>query len=77
VDREEELDKLIAAFGRHLHQEHPNPERAGCPEQALLARFADRPEEADAILIVDHIRHCAPCLDQLRQLRVQNKRTQR
>jgi hypothetical protein len=31
VGRKEELDELIAAFGRQVHEEHPNSERIGYP----------------------------------------------
>ena len=74
VGRKKELDNLIAAFGHRLHEEHPNPERTGCPGRAALTRLASEPGSIDASSILDHIRQCAPCLDELRNLRTAKKR---
>ncbi len=71
LSRKDELDDLIAAFSHRLHEEHPNPERAGCPGLAALTRLATQPEEAlGASSILDHVRQCSPCLDELRGLRM-------
>lgn len=69
MGRKEELEKLIAAFGRRVHEEHPNPERTGCPERTELIRLAKEPGSSDAESLLDHIRQCAACLDELRDLR--------
>jgi hypothetical protein len=77
MGRKEELDDLIAAFDRAVHEEHPNPERAGCPGRAALTRLATEPEALGLGSILDHVRQCAACLDELRELRTSIKRPQR
>ena len=77
MGRREELDALIAAFGRRVQEEHPNPERVGCPGRAALTRLATEPEALGPDSILDHLRQCAACLDELRELRTSIKRPQR
>jgi hypothetical protein len=71
--RKEELDDLIAAFSRQLHEKHPNPERVGCPGRAALTRLATEPAMAPSGSIVDHLRNCAACLDESKELRLSIK----
>jgi hypothetical protein len=74
VGRKEELDDLIAAFDRLVHEEHPNPERAGCPGPPALARLAREPGSLGTDPILDHVRQCAACLDEVRNLRTSRRR---
>jgi hypothetical protein len=74
--RKEELDDLIAAFRRQLQEEHPNPERAGCPGRPALMRLATEPDPLGPDFILDHIRQCAACLEELKELRRTIKRRQ-
>lgn len=76
VGRKEELDDLIAAFGRRVHEKHPNPERIGCPGRPALTRLATEPEASGRDSILDHVRQCAACLDELRDFRMSTKRSQ-
>lgn len=76
VGRKEGLDDLIAAFGRRLHEENPNPERIGCPKRAALTRVAADLGPLGPDSILDHVRQCAACLDELRDLRKSGKRSQ-
>jgi hypothetical protein len=76
VGRREELDDLIAAFGRQVYQEHPNPERAACPGRPALTELANEPEVVRSDSILDHLRQCAACLEELKELRLYNKRSQ-
>jgi hypothetical protein len=76
VDGKDELDDLIMAFDRLVHAGHPNPERIGCPGPASLAKLATKPEGFGTAPILDHVRECAPCLDELRDLRQSIKREQ-
>jgi hypothetical protein len=76
VSRKEELDDLIAAFGRRVHEEHPNPERVGCPGRLVLSTLANQPEALQADSILDHVKQCAACLDELGALRVSSKRSE-
>ncbi len=76
VSRKEELDDLIAAFDRLMHRDHPNPERVNCPGRPALTRLAKEPEAFPADSILDHVRQCAACLDEFRDLRMSSKQTQ-
>jgi hypothetical protein len=73
VGRKEELDDLIAAFDRLVHAEHPNPQRVGCPGPTALASLAKDPGTLETEPILDHVRQCAACLDELRDLRRSSK----
>jgi hypothetical protein len=76
VNRKEELDDLIAAFGRGVHEEHPNPERSGCPGLSALTMLANGSVPLPTGPILDHIRKCAICLCELRKLRRARKPSQ-
>jgi len=73
MNREQEFEELVAAFGRHLHEAHANPDRVGCPEQATLIALAADPKSGEKFAsVLDHLCHCAPCLEGLAKLRKQN-----
>jgi hypothetical protein len=60
--------KLIDAFDRMIHQEHPNTDRLNCPRAPALQRLArSEPQQAGPILA--HVQECAACLDDLKALR--------
>jgi hypothetical protein len=71
VGSKEEFDDLLAAFGRRVHEENPNPKRIGCPGRPALTRLAAEPETLGRNSILDHVQQCAACLDELRALRKQ------
>ena len=73
--RKEELDALIAALDRLVHAEYPNPERVGCPGRAALTRLARESEACESDSFLDHIRNCAACLDELKDLRMSAKQS--
>lgn len=65
------LKELFSAADSVLTEDHPNPNREGCPEHAVLERLAefsveDSPVESDVLL---HIAHCDPCFKELLRLR--------
>ena len=66
MDREEDL---IVAFERVVHRDFPNPKRVGCPGHDSLVALAACRTEAQATPVLDHIRQCAPCFDELKRLR--------
>ena len=70
MGRKEELDDLIAAFGRRVHEEHPNPERVGCPGRPVLTTLAKESATLCSDFMLEHIRNCAACLDELKELRL-------
>jgi len=76
VDREKELDDFIAAFDRLVHEERPNPDRIGCPGLPALTTLANESVLLPSDSVLDHIRNCAICLDELRKLRLTIKRSQ-
>ncbi len=76
VDRKEELNNLIAAFDRAVHEDHANPERVGCPGRAVLTMLAKESATLSSDCILEHIRNCAACLDELKELRLASKRSQ-
>jgi hypothetical protein len=77
VGHKEDLDHLIAAFGHQVHEKHPNPERIGCPGGPALTRLATEPKAFGSGSIFDHVRQCAACLNDLRDLRGSRKREER
>jgi hypothetical protein len=76
VSRKEELDDLIAVFGRQVREEHPNTERVGCPGRLALTTLAAATANLRSESILDHVRNCAACLDELKELRLATKRSQ-
>ena len=73
MGRREELHELTAAFERQVHEEHPNPQRVDCPGPAALAKLASEPGPLGTAPILDHVRQCAACLDELRDLRFRSR----
>ena len=74
VGRKEELDDLITAFDRAVHEDHPNPERVSCPGRPALTALAKEAGPVSSDSLLEHIRHCAACLDELKELRLAMKR---
>lgn len=74
MPRKKELDDLIAAFGRYLHQDHPNTERIGCPARTALIKLAANEDALKSASVLDHIRRCATCLDELKDIRLASKK---
>lgn len=70
MSRKEELDDLISVFGRRVHEEHPNAERVGCPGRPALTTLAEAAATFCSGSILDHVRNCAACLDELKELRL-------
>jgi hypothetical protein len=60
---------LIEAFETIVHRDFPNPRRIGCPGHESLVALAACRTEAQSALVLAHIRQCAPCFDELKQLR--------
>ena len=73
MGRKEELDDLIAAFDRAVHEDHQNLERINCPGRAALMSLANRPEDFRTEAVLDHVQQCAACLDELKELRTSRK----
>ena len=76
MSRKQELDDLIAAFECAVHENHPNRERVGCPGTPALTTLAKESATLQSDSILEHIRNCAACLDELKELRLATKRAQ-
>jgi hypothetical protein len=61
--------ELIDAFDRVVHKDFPNPQRINCPESQILTRFATESEDNELTSVLAHVRQCAPCFDELREIR--------
>jgi hypothetical protein len=77
VGRKQDLDDFITAFDSTIHDDHPNPERVGCPGRTALTLLAKGSATLRPDSILEHIRNCAACLDELKELRLASKRSQR
>lgn len=61
--------ELFDAFDRVVHQDFPNPERIACPGREALVKLAQQPADTQLVHLLAHIRQCAPCFDELKELR--------
>jgi len=74
ADIEPGEEELIEAFDRWVHENHPNPERIGCPGGLALAELVVADTKFEDEYTLKHIGQCAACLDELTELRLQFKR---
>lgn len=61
--------ELLEAFERIIHEDFPNPQRIGCPGDETLLKLAEGSVHVQQTRLLAHIRQCAPCFDQLKELR--------
>lgn len=61
--------ELLDAFERAVHEDFPNPQRIDCPGREVLERLALEPTGMQFTHLLTHIRQCAPCFDELKELR--------
>ena len=59
---------LIDTFENLVHRDFPNPGRVGCPGREVLAQLARLPAETQLSHLLEHVRKCAPCFDELKRL---------
>jgi hypothetical protein len=65
-----DLEKeLLDAFDRVVHEDFPNPQHIDCPGRKILLELAQQPADTQLSHVVDHVRRCAPCFDELKELR--------
>jgi hypothetical protein len=70
------LKGLLEASESVLRQDHPNPNRLGCPSASVIEQLASFSEEnvpVDAE-VIRHVTECYPCFRQLRELRLSRRR---
>ena len=65
-------NELLDAFDRVVHEDYPNPRRINCPGSSALEQLAAEADHSASTL--NHIRQCAPCFDELRELRRRRSR---
>ena len=72
---DDENDTLL--FGKleeYILTHYPNPERIGCPDPAILKKFAESPHEVGLADLKNlHIFKCAECTRTLMELREQRE----
>lgn len=61
--------ELLDAFDRIIHEDFPNPQRSGCPGRGALSKLAEAAGQVQQTRLLAHIRQCAPCFDELKELR--------
>jgi hypothetical protein len=66
MDSEKEL---LDAFDRVEHEDFPNPQRIGCPGREVLLKLAQGAADTQLAHLLAHVRQCAPCFDELKELR--------
>ena len=74
-DKKISLKELLAASEEVLQQDHPNPNRDGCPERSVLERLAafSTADPSFDPAVLQHIAECFPCFEELRQMRAMRK----
>jgi hypothetical protein len=66
--------ELIRIFDDVLHRDYPNPARMGCPGTDVLRKLATSPKRFACQSTLRHLAGCAPCVDELKNLRSKVKR---
>lgn len=69
--KDDENDTLLfERWEAHVIEQHPNPERVGCPSHEVLASFVDKPGGITLADLNDtHITRCRECTLELKELR--------
>lgn len=71
------MKELSEAAERVLQQDHPNPDRTGCPDRSILEQLASFSEDDPPFdpAILRHVTaECHPCFRDLRELRANRAR---
>jgi hypothetical protein len=65
---EQKYDRLRIAVQEAILRDYPNPERKGCPDNALVREVAGR-DELTKDVVWQHITHCSPCYAEFLKLK--------
>jgi hypothetical protein len=65
--------EFIRVFDGVLHCDYPNPKRIGCPGTDVLQKLATSPEKFAYEATLRHLARCAPCVDELKELRLKTR----
>ena len=60
-------EDLIEALEQVVREDHPNPQRVGCPGKKALTKAATSPKHASQS-VLNHIAKCAPCMKEYDRL---------
>src|SRR5882762_2015540 len=64
----DEKDKDLLDFARsYLSEAFPNPDREGCPRDAVLRSLAFNPTDAEPA-VTEHLAACSPCFSRYGEL---------
>jgi hypothetical protein len=79
VSERTELRDLLEAFEGVTKQDHPNPDRVGCPNRSRLVTLAGAPANGSSVdrSILSHLTRCWPCLNELKAIRAKGNRPQK
>jgi hypothetical protein len=66
--------ELIPVFDDVLHSDYRNPERIECPGTGVLKKLVISPKKFAFESTLRHLGRCAPCVDDLKKLRLKVKR---
>ncbi len=61
--------EMIAEFERMVRRDFPNPERVGCPGPEQLRLLAKLSRGSELSHLLEHVRKCSPCFDELKRVR--------
>jgi hypothetical protein len=67
-------EELFSVFDRVIHKDFPNPQRIDCPGHAAFLKLAEGAMPMEVGHLLAHIRRCAPCFDELKELRSRARR---
>ena len=76
MSRNKTVRELSSAAERVLQQDHPNPNRIGCPEHSILeqvAMFSGGEPSFDYAILSHIFDGCYPCYSEVRTLRTKSK----
>ena len=62
-------NELFDVFETVVHEDYPNSQRVNCPGHSILRKLAGEPEAAHSASTLAHISQCAPCFDEMKELR--------
>jgi hypothetical protein len=65
--------ELIDSFETIVRRDFPNPQRIDCLGRDSLVGLAAGLGDAQSRMVLAHIRQCAPCFDELKELRRKTK----
>jgi len=66
---EPRFEALRSVLYLWIHETHPNRERKGCPGRERLEAVVRARTKVEDKYTLDHIGHCAACLDEMKDIK--------